>query len=198
MIGGGLVVALSEDEVPRLQALHERGRANGLTGLEWLSPEAAREIEPHVRCVAALRVPEEGIVDYAGVVARFAREGYSLSTIHPRDALESLTFTGLWRFLARHPRVASFEIARSMSKTLFVRSLQRLIPALRAADLLPGGSGVRAQAMRPDGALVEDFLLVEHADALHVLNVTSPTADRSRTGELDRPRTDRKQSSPCS
>src|ERR1051326_1298737 len=64
---GKLVVAADESELPRLQALHERGRQNGLQGLQLLKPEEMREIEPHVGGVAALRVPQEGIVDYPSV-----------------------------------------------------------------------------------------------------------------------------------
>ena len=70
---GKLVVATTEDEVPRLRALEERGRANGLTGIARLGPAAAREREPSVRAVEALVVPEEGIVDYAGVVNALER-----------------------------------------------------------------------------------------------------------------------------
>ncbi|HEV3333034.1 MAG TPA: L-2-hydroxyglutarate oxidase [Bryobacteraceae bacterium] len=64
---GKLVVATEESEIPRLRALEERGRANGLEGLCWLEPGRMREIEPHVGGVAALRVPQEGIVDYPAV-----------------------------------------------------------------------------------------------------------------------------------
>jgi len=67
---GKLVVAAEQSEVPRLGALEERGRANGLEGLCWLEPGQMREIEPHVGGVAALRVPQEGIVDYPAVCAK--------------------------------------------------------------------------------------------------------------------------------
>jgi len=66
---GKLVVAVDEGERPRLEALLERGRANGLAGLELLGPEAMREVEPHVGGVAAVRVPQEGIADYPAVCA---------------------------------------------------------------------------------------------------------------------------------
>ena len=65
---GKLVVAATDDEIPRLQALFARGQQNGLQGLRLLSADEARAIEPHVRVVAAVHVPEEGIVDYRGVV----------------------------------------------------------------------------------------------------------------------------------
>lgn len=70
---GKLVVAVTDDEVPRLTGLLERGRQNGLQGLQWLSPAEIREIEPHASGVAAIRVPEEGIADYAGVCSALRR-----------------------------------------------------------------------------------------------------------------------------
>src|SRR5512140_3442352 len=72
-ICGKLVVATDESEVPRLKALHERGIQNGLQGLQPLSREQMREIEPHVGGLAALRVPQEGIVDYAAVCAALVK-----------------------------------------------------------------------------------------------------------------------------
>src|SRR5690349_16669838 len=73
-ICGKLVVAADESEVPRLRALEERGRVNGLEGLRWRSPGHMREIEPHVGGVAALRVPQEGIVDYPKVCETLSRK----------------------------------------------------------------------------------------------------------------------------
>ncbi|HRP04826.1 MAG TPA: FAD-dependent oxidoreductase, partial [Opitutaceae bacterium] len=73
-ICGKLVVATTPHEVVRLKALLERGTANGLRGLEWLASDALKEIEPHATGLAAVRVPEEGIVDYAAVCAAMARE----------------------------------------------------------------------------------------------------------------------------
>ena len=73
-ICGKLIVATSEEELPRLRDLHERGQQNGLRGLEMLGPEKIREIEPHVAGIAALRVPEEGIVDYPAVCAAMAKQ----------------------------------------------------------------------------------------------------------------------------
>jgi L-2-hydroxyglutarate oxidase LhgO len=68
---------------------------------------------------------------------------------------------------------------RSGSRALFARALSRLVPDIRADDLAPGGAGVRAQAMRPDGTLVEDFHFVDQPGALHVLNAPSPGATAS-------------------
>ncbi len=297
-ICGKLVVATRDDELPRLRALQDRGQRNGLAGLRWLSPERARDIEPHVRCIAALHVPEEGIVDYGGVcrtlareitagggtirvdagvqairrsqnrwvlesaggpfeaellincaglqadrVARmagerpssrilpfrgeyftlrpdrqhlvrnliypvpdptfpflgvhftrlalggieagpnavlaFAREGYRKTDIVLRDLADALSFPGLWRFLAKHPRTVLYELLRSFSKRLFLKALQRLLPDLREEDLGPGGAGVRAQAMLPTGQMVQDFLWLEREGAIHVLSAPSPAATAS-------------------
>lgn len=295
---GKLVVATDAAQVVRLRALHERGQANGLTGLRWLEPAEFRRIEPHAAGVAALHVPEEGIVNYAKVVealARkiqdlggiiqtdskvtaatrrgrewilqtprgeitaqfiitcaglhadrvcraagertdqltvafrgeyyrlkagceglvrnliypvpdpqfpflgvhftrlmrggieagpnavlaFAREGYRFSQINPRDLAEFLAFPGLWRFLWKHRRMCALEFAQSFSQERFCRTLQRLVPDLRMEDLETGGSGVRAQAMLPNGGLVEDFNFVRTENALHVLNAPSPAATSS-------------------
>lgn len=293
-ICGKLVVAVTENEIPRLRALHERGTRNGLRDLRWLSAEEARELEPHARCVAALHVPEEGIVDYQGVVdalvtdvgqrgrvdtgaavqtirstpngwllettrgeyaadflincaglhvdriARLAgeqpqmrivpfrgeyyklraarqhlvrnliypvpdptfpflgvhftrlihggieagpnavlalaREGYRKTDFNPRDLTDALSFGGLWRFLLRYPRSAVLEVYRSLSKSAFVSALQRLVPELQPDDLEPGGAGVRAQALSPNGELIHDFQFLERPRAIHVLNAPSPAA----------------------
>lgn len=297
-ICGKLVVAVDETEVIRLRALMERGTANGLKGLEWLDGDALREIEPNAAGLAALRVPEEGIVDYAAVVetmtrilrergvtirtgggvegldrnggdwkvrtadgedrcdflincaglhcdriaalagqkpgskiipfrgeyyqirperahlvrhliypvpdARFpflgvhftrligggieagpnavlafAREGYSKKDFNLRDLGDSLAYSGLWRFLARHPRMSAEELIRSFSRKRFADSLRRLVPDLRDDDLVPGGAGVRAQAMTRGGDLVQDFDLIVADRAVHVLNAPSPAATAS-------------------
>jgi len=297
-ICGKLVVAVDETEVARLRNLHERGRQNGLQGLEWLERPAMREIEPNVGGVAALRVPEEGIVDYAAVVQAMvedarqtgailhcgarverlvqegtgwrvvsraeeipadfivncaglhcdrvgalagearstrivpfrgeyyklkserahlvrhliypvpdptfpflgvhftrlihggveagpnavlatSREGYRKSDFNAADLWDALTFPGLWRFMGRHAAMCRDELRRSFSQRLFCASLHRLVPAITEDDLAPGGAGVRAQAMTPQGELVQDFSLIERANALHVLNAPSPAATAS-------------------
>jgi (S)-2-hydroxyglutarate dehydrogenase len=297
-ICGKVVVATSADELPSLERLWDRGQRNGLRGLRRLNSDELREIEPHAAGVAAVQVPEEGIVDYAGVCAalrgeleaagvdvrtgakvisiratadgwavgteageweadflincaglfsdrvaelagiartvrivpfrgeyfllrpeaqrlvrhliypvpdaRFpflgvhftrmigggveagpnavlalAREGYSWSDVSPRDLADALTFPGLWRFMVRYPALCSHEIIRSLSRALAVKSLQRLVPEVTAADLTPGGAGVRAQAMHVDGTLIQDFWLEQRPRALHVLNAPSPAATAS-------------------
>lgn len=297
-ICGKVVVATDDSELPRLRALEERGHANGLQGLRWLDRDALRAIEPHAVGIAALHVPEEGIVDYDAVCAAlrddilamngrivtgaevtslrgdadswsaatkvgdftgdflvncaglhsdrvcrlagmdpqdriipfrgeyyklspaashlvrnliypvpdpkfpflgvhftrlihggieagpnavlaFAREGYRKTQFDIRDMADALGFPGLWKFLAQHPRMAWEESFRSLSKKLFCKSLQRLVPDVREADLAPGGAGVRAQAVSRDGSLVQDFRLVAGSRALHVVNAPSPAATAS-------------------
>jgi L-2-hydroxyglutarate oxidase len=295
---GKIVVATCEAELPRLESLWERGNANGLLGLRKLNPAQIKEIEPHANGLAAIHVPQEGIVDYPGVceklgesiqraggeirlgtrllkavpqagawtletsggeiatkfvitcgglqadrlvraagqrptakivpfrgeyyqikrerqhlvrhliypvpdpkfpflgvhftrlvkggveagpnaVLAFAREGYKWTTINPKDLAESLLFPGLWRFLAKYPSMCGYEVRRSFSKAEFTRSLQKLVPEIRAEDLETGGAGVRAQAMLPEGKLVEDFHFAEDRGIVHVLNAPSPAATAS-------------------
>ena len=297
-ICGKVVVAINEAEVARLRELETRGIQNGLEGLQRLDAAQLREIEPHAAGLAALRVPQEGIVDYQAVcdalvreIERFggtfqknarvtaihdnlggwvletaagefegshlincaglfsdriaalagtkndirivpfrgeyfelapearhlvchliypvpdpafpflgvhftrlihggieagpnavlalAREGYRKTDIHPHEAAETLAFPGLWNFLRRYPTMAWDECRRSLSKTLFAESLQKLVPEIRPEHLTPGGSGVRAQAMSRDGTLLQDFHMIQKPRALHVINAPSPAATAS-------------------
>ncbi len=295
---GKIVVAIDNTEVERLKALEKRGKENGLDGLKWLDQSAMREIEPHVGGVAALKVPQEGIVDYPQVaqklvgeisaagnqvlcgekvtilqrrenqwliqtlkneyradyiigcaglysdrvsqlsggtrnvriipfrgeyyeikperqklvnhliypvpdpqfpflgvhftrlihggieagpnaVLAFSREGYRKTDINLADLVDASSFPGLWRFIAKYPKMTVDELRRSFSKRRFCESLQRLVPEIQMDDLVPGGAGVRAQAMSPEGTLIQDFELVEREGALHVLNAPSPAATAS-------------------
>ena len=109
----------------------------------------------------------------------FAREGYRRRDIAPRDltaVLASRRFLGL---AARYWRMGSAEMLRDLSKRLFHRSLRRYLPELRLDQLVPGPSGVRAQAIDPDGALVDDFRLGGNGHVLHVRNAPSPAATAS-------------------
>jgi len=112
-------------------------------------------------------------------VLAWAREGYRRLDISPRDLAGTLSYPGFWRMAARHWRAGIAEMGRSLSKAAFLRALQRLVPALRREDLVPGGSGVRAQAVDRTGRLVDDFHILETAGAVHVLNAPSPAATAS-------------------
>jgi L-2-hydroxyglutarate oxidase len=109
-------------------------------------------------------------------VLSLKREGYHRTSFDFRDCMDTLTYAGFWRLAAKHARSGLEEVHRSFSKKAFVRSLQRLIPEVREDDLVPGEAGVRAQALRPDGGLVDDFLIINGSPAIHVCNAPSPAA----------------------
>lgn len=125
------------------------------------------------------RLIHGGIEAGPNAVLAFAREGYRFTNVNPADLADALGFPGLWRFLRRYPRMVGAELAQSLSRARFCRSLQRLVPDVRPEDLEAGGAGVRAQAMTPAGDLVQDFHLVTREHALHVLNAPSPAATAS-------------------
>src|SRR5579863_1064320 len=112
-------------------------------------------------------------------VLALAREGYRHTDVRARDIASALAFPGFWRMARRNWRSGLDEWRRSFSKAAFVRALRRLVPEIQASDLVPGGSGVRAQAIKPDGSLVDDFQFVPAGKVLHVLNVPSPAATAS-------------------
>jgi len=117
-----------------------------------------------------------GIEAGPNAVLAFAREGYTKRDVDLADLADALAFPGLWRFLAKYGATCWDEIRRSFSRELFCRSLQRLVPEIQPDDLIPGGSGVRAQAMSPGGSLVDDFHFVQGQRELHVVNAPSPAA----------------------
>ncbi|MFF1410232.1 L-2-hydroxyglutarate oxidase [Streptomyces sp. NPDC058289] len=292
-VTGKLIVATERDELPRLHALVQRGRENGIPVRE-LGPTQISEYEPEVRGLAAIHVGTTGIVDYgrvaqqlaessgaeivyggavelisrraagvavrtsSGVVVRarvlvncaglqcdriarlagddpqmrilpfrgeyydlarpdlvrglvypvpdpafpflgvhltrgigggvhvgpnavpaLAREGYGWGVVRPRDLADELAWPGSWRMAARHWRYGAGEVRRSLSKAAFVEAVRRLLPAVRAEDLVPAAAGVRAQAVLRDGGLVDDFLIREGERTVHVLNAPSPAATAS-------------------
>ena len=117
-----------------------------------------------------------GIEAGPNAVLALAREGYSKRDVNLADVADELLFPGLWRFLGKYGRTCWDEIRRSFSRELFCRSLQRLVPEIQPSDLIPGGTGVRAQAMSPEGSIVDDFHFVQGERALHVVNAPSPAA----------------------
>ena len=112
-------------------------------------------------------------------VLSLGRENYTKWAINWRETWETLTYPGFQRLALRYWKMGAEEMLRSFSRRLFHRALQRLIPDLRLEQLVTGGSGIRAQAVRPDGALVDDFLLHSEAGVVHVLNAPSPAATSS-------------------
>ena len=120
-----------------------------------------------------------GIEAGPNAVLALAREGYRKDIVNAADVADALLYPGLWRFLRKYGRTCWDESRRSLSRRLFCESLQKLVPEIREDDLVPGGAGVRAQAMAPNGTLVDDFDFVEGPGELHVVNAPSPGATAS-------------------
>ena len=112
-------------------------------------------------------------------VLALRREGYRWRDLSLRDAFESLTWPGFLRLAMKHGGTGMGEVWRSASKPAFTKALQRLLPALHGGQLRRGGAGVRAQALRRDGSLVDDFEIAETDRIIHVLNAPSPGATAS-------------------
>ena len=112
-------------------------------------------------------------------VLSLKREGYRRTSFNLGDFIDTVTYAGFWRLARKHVRAGLEEMHRSFSKRAFVGSLQKLIPEIHEDDLVPGESGVRAQALRSDGGLVDDFLIVRGPSAIHVCNAPSPAATAS-------------------
>ncbi|MEO6096841.1 MAG: L-2-hydroxyglutarate oxidase [Fibrobacteria bacterium] len=112
-------------------------------------------------------------------VLAFKREGYRKSDLDLKDMAEVFANPGFRKLAVKHWRMGLGEFRRSFSKAAFVKALQRLLPSVRGSMLTPAGSGVRAQALRRDGSLVDDFAFAEGSKSLHVLNAPSPAATAS-------------------
>jgi L-2-hydroxyglutarate oxidase LhgO len=120
-----------------------------------------------------------GIEAGPNAVLAYAREGYRHSIVDAADLWNTVTFKGFWAMTGRYWRTGFGELYRSLSKAAFVRALQKLLPEITEQDLVPGGSGVRAQAVAANGALVDDFVIKQSRNAIHVLNAPSPGATAS-------------------
>ncbi len=298
IICGKLIVATKREELPRLDNLYARGQANQVEGIEMVSPERIKEIEPHVSAIKAIWAPNTGIVDFKKVAKVYAkhitdkggniflntpvntvitkgnamvittsvdtistkwvincaglqadivaetmgekpdlriipfrgeyyilkkerqhlvqgliypvpdpdfpflgvhftptmkgvteagpnavlalkREGYRKTDISIKDLLSTITYKGFWKLARSNWKTGLWEINRSFRKSVFVQSLQALIPEIQSDDVQPGGTGVRAQAVAPDGSLIDDFRIHETKNAIHVLNAPSPGATSS-------------------
>jgi (S)-2-hydroxyglutarate dehydrogenase len=122
----------------------------------------------------------DGIVEAGpNAVLGLAREGYNKTDFDFRDFVEALTYPALWRLARANWRTGIREIHRSFSKKAFVRGLKKLVPEIEDGDVIPIAAGVRAQALKEDGTLVDDFLIAEGKNSVHVLNAPSPAATAS-------------------
>jgi (S)-2-hydroxyglutarate dehydrogenase len=297
-ICGKIIVATEEKEQPLLHNIFQRGVQNGLDKIRKISADEAREIEPHVHCIAAIHVPYTGIISYKEVaeklsqliqqqggqlllnnkvenisitdnevtvatnrqtvkgkflincaglyadkIARlthpgldllvvpfrgeyyelkkekeylvkhliypvpnpdfpflgvhftrmikggieagpnavfaFSREGYKNTDFHCKEFAEAILYPGFQKISKKYWRTGWMELRRSFSKKLFTETLQKLIPELKEEDLLPGGSGVRAQAIDRNGNLIDDFYFLESKRVINVCNAPSPAATSS-------------------
>jgi 2-hydroxyglutarate dehydrogenase len=312
--GGKLIVAADDAELPRLDELERRGRANEVPGLRRVGPDGIREIEPHARGIAALHSPATGVVDFGRVAGAYAddvrsaggeilngaealrlrpgggrvavdwrgppdstapvdwrrghrvraidagfvvscagawsdrlavasgapaeprivpfrggylklrrerrelvrasiypvpdpelpflgahltrtidgevmlgpsalmvaaRDAYRLARVRPRDLGSTLGWPGTWRLMRRFWRTGAVELRHAASRRAYAREARRFVPELSARDLLPGPSGIRAQALDRDGRLVDDFVVHRTERAIHVRNAPSPAATSS-------------------
>ena len=125
------------------------------------------------------RLIHGGIECGPNAVLAFAREGYRKRDISLRDLSETLAFRGFQKMAAKYWRTGLGEMWRSFSKKAFVRALQRLVPEIQPEHLTPAPSGVRAQAVLPDGTMVDDFLIFETPRVINVCNAPSPAATAS-------------------
>jgi len=295
---GKVIVANTDEEIKRLENLHERGTENGVPDLTIIDQRELRNIEPHVKGARALHAPHSAVVDYTKIAAAYAasfearggklclstkflsarqtggcgvvetsagmmvakliincaglhadvvarksganpglriipfrgeyyelrsasrklvnglvypvpnpqlpfldvhltpridgsveagpnavlatkREGYSWRDFSISDMTSTLSYGGFWWLVGRYWKPGIAEINRSLRKSVFVKSLQRLVPEITADDLVDGGSGVRAQAVDGRGRLIDDFRVEESPGAIHVLNAPSPAATSS-------------------
>ncbi len=112
-------------------------------------------------------------------VLGFKREGYKKTDVSVKDTFESIMFPGLWKLGGKFMKEGISEYARSFSKSMFTKSLQKMIPEITEDDLIPAPAGVRAQAITSDGEMVDDFEIIEGKRSIHVCNAPSPAATAS-------------------
>jgi L-2-hydroxyglutarate oxidase LhgO len=126
------------------------------------------------------RIADDAVWLGPNAVLALAREGYRRSTLRPRDLTQTLRYPGFRRMAGKYWRTGAAEVYRDLSKRAFVAACKRFIPELVPADVAPGPSGVRAQAVARDGRLLDDFSInVQGAQLMHVRNAPSPAATSS-------------------
>ena len=181
---------LHSDRVAKLCGLSPKLRIVPFRGEYFqLNPAAASLVRHLIYPVPDPRFPflgvhltrmiQGGVEAGPNAVLALSRHGYRKGDLRLGDLRDTLTYSGFWRLAFRNARMGMGEIYRSYVKRAFVRELQRLLPELTAADLVPGGSGVRAQAVAPDGRMVDDFHIESAERMIHVLNAPSPAATAS-------------------
>lgn len=179
---------LQSDRVARLAGLEPSARIVPFRGEYYeLRPERRHLVRGLIYPVPDPTLPFLGVhltrmLDgsvHAGpnAVLALSREGYTWGDISVKDIAEIASFPGVWKLARKYAYPTGLdEVRRSFSQRRFAASLARLVPAVRPEDLVRHGSGVRAQAMLPNGALVDDFLIESAPNQVHVLNAPSPAA----------------------
>ncbi|MCO5247657.1 MAG: L-2-hydroxyglutarate oxidase [Chitinophagales bacterium] len=104
------------------------------------------------------------------------REGYQRGAFSWKDTWDTLSYAGFWKMVSGFKKIGFSEWKKTMSKTVFTKAVQKMMPSVTEDDLTPAMSGVRAQAIRKDGSLVDDFLLLRSPGMIHVCNAPSPAA----------------------
>lgn len=125
------------------------------------------------------RMIDGGVEAGPNAVLALAKDGYTKSKINASFCRRLMAFPGFWKMVSRYWKVGVYETYRSYSKQAFLRSLRKFMPSLELNDLQPGGAGVRAQLVRPDGSLCDDFCIRQAPRMIHVLNAPSPAATAS-------------------
>jgi (S)-2-hydroxyglutarate dehydrogenase len=125
------------------------------------------------------RMAKGGVEAGPNAVLAFQREGYKKSQVNLAELAETLAWPGFQKVAAKYWRTGMGEMYRSFSKAAFTKALQKLIPEIQETDLVEGGAGVRAQACDREGGLVDDFMIVEEKQVIHVCNAPSPAATSS-------------------
>jgi L-2-hydroxyglutarate oxidase len=181
---------LQSDRVARLAGIEPGVRIVPFRGEYYvLRPERAGLVRGLIYPVPDPLLPFLGVHFTRGIddvveagpnaVLALKREGYSWMDVSVKDVVDWASFPGFWRMARAQWRNGADEILRSLSRKRFLASLQTLLPALSDADIEPGGSGVRAQAVSLDGRLVDDFHIQTAPGMVHVLNAPSPAATAS-------------------
>lgn len=109
-------------------------------------------------------------------VLAFRKEGYRFFDFDFNETMQTLTWPGFRKIVAKYGKTGMGEVHRSLSKSAFTKALQKLMPEIQESDLVAGGSGVRAQACDRNGALIDDFDIVKNGNIIHVRNAPSPAA----------------------
>ena len=180
----------NSDRVARRAGLRPKARIVPFRGeYKLLSEERSHLVRHLIYPVPDPRFPflgvhftrriQGGIEAGPNAVLAFSRNGYRWGNVSPRDLLSMASFPGFWRMGLRYWRTGLGEMQRSLSAGAFARALAELLPEVRREDLVPGGAGVRAQALGPDGKLLDDFHIETQPGAVHVLCAPSPAATAS-------------------